>query len=69
MKYGQEYDTKVAEGHDMREYENPATAHDARWKYIKDDLVGGLEAYRCISYKSLAQHIGNWCSKLPSRSG
>ncbi len=26
-------------------------------------MIGGLAAYRCMSYRSLAQHIDNWCSK------
>jgi hypothetical protein len=42
---------------------NQAIAQDARWEYVKDDLIGGLAAYRCMSYRSLAQHIYNWCSK------
>jgi hypothetical protein len=62
VKFGFEYDKKVADGHDMRVYENQAIAHDARWKYVKDDLIGALAAYRCMSYRSLAQHIDNWCS-------
>jgi hypothetical protein len=63
VKFGLDYNKKVADGHDMRGYENQAIAHDARWEYVKDDLIGALASYRCMSYRSLAQHIDNWCSK------
>jgi hypothetical protein len=64
VAYGHEYDFKLAAGEDMREYQNiMAMEHDARWEYIKDDLIDAFEAFRCMSYRGLAKHVSSWCSK------
>ncbi len=63
VAYGHEYDSKVASGEDMREFQNLAMEHDARWQYIKDDLIDALCAYRCMSYRALSKHVNYWCSK------
>ncbi len=63
VAYGHEYDSKVGNGEDMREYQNLAMEHDARWEYIKDDLIDALGAYRCMSYRALSKHVNYWCSK------
>jgi hypothetical protein len=63
VAYGHEYDSKLAAGEDMREYQNMAMEHDARREFIKGDLIDGLGAYRCMSYRGLAKHVNNWFSK------
>jgi hypothetical protein len=63
VAYGHEYDSKLAAGEHMRDYQNMAMEHDARWEYFKGDLIDGLGAYCCMSYRGLAKHVNNWCSK------